>query len=272
MAKTNEQFDQQFREKLDGHREKPSALAWERLESQLPKQSKPTFGIWWAIAASVTALLVAGYSFWPREEGLAEENLMAEKTEMPAEIPAQSRFESPIEPTTESSKSTSAETETKEKAQKTTGTEHAQNQTAQNSKSTQKPKPTLTPAKSQTSQNLIAEVETTQNLIAVTVPELKTEVTQVTLPELKAPEIEKLVAETTPQKDEEPLYRVSIYSNGVKKSEPQDKNLITELGKTVSQVEGLIGKVDDGLISLQDKKDNLFATLTTKKSQADENP
>ena len=85
MAKTNEQFDQHFREKLDGHREKPSALAWERLESQLPKQSKPTLGIWWAIAASVTALLVAGYSFWPKEEGITEESLLAEKTELPGE-------------------------------------------------------------------------------------------------------------------------------------------------------------------------------------------
>ena len=80
------------------------------------------------------------------------------------------------------------------------------------------------------------------------------------------------MAEAQPQTNEEPLYRVSIYSNGVKKGEPQDKNLITEIGKTVGQVEGLLGKVDDGLITLQDKKDNLFATLTNKKSQADEKP
>jgi hypothetical protein len=40
----------------------------------------------------------------------------------------------------------------------------------------------------------------------------------------------------------------------------------------VGQVEGFLGKVDDGLITLQDKKDNLFASLTSKKSQADEKP
>ncbi|MDP3471695.1 MAG: hypothetical protein Q8S14_07450, partial [Algoriphagus sp.] len=84
------------------------------------------------------------------------------------------------------------------------------------------------------------------------------------------PEIEKMVAQTTAPADEEPLYRVSIYSNGVKKGEPQEKNLITELGKTVGQVEELLGKVDEGLISLQDKKDNLFASLTSRKNQAEE--
>ena len=80
------------------------------------------------------------------------------------------------------------------------------------------------------------------------------------------------MAEAKTQTEDEPLYRVSIYSDGVKKGEPANKNLITELGKTVGQVEGLLGKVDDGLISIQDKKDNLFANLSTKKERADQNP
>lgn len=269
MAKTNEQFDQYFKEKLDGHREKPSALAWERLESQLPKQSKPKFGMWWAIAASVTALLVAGYSFWPRETGESEEMLMAEKTEMPIEAPIESTTESTVEdfqiPT--ENNATSSETEVKPEIKS------AQNQPKVAPKTTEKTKPTLTPALNQAPNNMVAQAETEpiKTSVSVQIPELKAEELPVTLPELKAPEIEKMVAQsTTPE--EEPLYRVSIYSNGVKKGEPQDKNLITELGKTVSQVEGLLGKVDEGLISLQDKKENLFASLSSKKSQADENP
>jgi hypothetical protein len=96
MAKTNEQFDQYFREKLDGHREKPSALAWERLESQLPKRSKPYPGIWWAIAASVTALLVAGYSFWPTDGKVSKETFVAEKTELPQEKQTETSIEIPV--------------------------------------------------------------------------------------------------------------------------------------------------------------------------------
>lgn len=270
MAKTNEQFDQHFREKLDGHREKPSALAWERLESQLPKESKSTFGIWWAIAASVTALLVAGYAFWPREVGLAEEKLVAEKSELPIESPTENLTESTIEDFQKQSENNVPTTE----IESTPKIDNPQNQLKVAPKTTEKTKPTPLPALTQAPKNLVAqaETETIQTPIAVAVPELKTEEIQVALPELKAPEIEKIIAQTVESEEEEPLYRVSIYSNGVKKSEPQEKNLITELGKTVGQVEGLLSKVDDGLISLQDKKDNLFASLTSRKNQADENP
>ncbi|RIW17245.1 hypothetical protein D0X99_05725 [Algoriphagus lacus] len=262
MAKTNEQFDQHFREKLEGHREKPSALAWERLESQLPKESKSTFGIWWAIAASVTALLVASYLFWPREEGLSEENLMATKTELPEVITPKS---------TEQAETLQVPTpQTEEKTETTIPSSQPEEKPATNTKT----KPTPAPALTQAPQNLIAKAENPQTVSpkSETIPELKTEELQVTIPELKTPEIQKTVAEAKPQTEDEPLYRVSIYSDGVKKGEPANKNLITELGKTVGQVEGLLGKVDDGLISIQDKKDNLFATLTSKKSQADEKP
>ncbi|WP_111672062.1 hypothetical protein [Algoriphagus litoralis] len=266
MAKTNEQFDQHFKEKLNGHREKPSALAWERLESQLPKQSKPNFGIWWAIAASVTALLVAGYSFWPSENGLTEENLVAEKTELSVETP-QEAGNQPLEPKEEIEQPIENQDPVKTEIQ-------TEVKSPANSDKKSNPKPAL----NSTPQTLIAEAtpqtqpEKIESAIIVEVPALKTNELEVAMPELKVPEVEKLVAEAPAKATEEPLYRVSIYSDGVKKGEPQEKNLITELGKTVGQVEGLIGKVDEGLITLQDKKDNLFASLTTKKSQGDEKP
>lgn len=270
MAKTNEQFDQHFKEKLDGHREKPSALAWERLESQLPKDSKPAFGIWWAIAASVTVLLVAGYSFWPRETGIAEEALMAEKTETPIETTLDSTSKSVIDGSQSPIENNAATAGIDE----TPVTEKAQNQPKVAPNTTKKTKPTPSPALTQAPKNLVAqaEPETIKIPVQVQIPELKSEKLPVSMPELKVPEIEKLVAESSSPADEEPLYRVSIYSDGVKRGEPKEKNLITELGKTVGQVEGLLGKVDEGLISLQDKKDNLFASLTTRKNQADEKP
>lgn len=254
MAKTNEQFDQHFREKLAGHHEKPSALAWERLESQLPKQSKPKLGIWWAIAASVTALLVAGYSFWPNEGQIPEESFLAEKTETPSEV----------QPETPTVSQEIVKTEEKPEIL------IKENQPGKKANTTEKTKPTpaLTPAP----QNLIAQSEkkTIESPLVIAVPELKADELPLSTPTLKAPDFETTVAQAPASTDEEPLYRVSIYSNGVKKGESPDKNLITELGKTVGQVEGLLGKVDDGLISLQDKKDNLFASLTSRKAQAGE--
>lgn len=264
MAKTNEQFDQHFKEKLEGHREKPSALAWERLESQLPEKSRPKLGIWWAAAASVTALLVAGYAFWPSEEQSSEETFLAEKTEIQAEAEDKTTFEiQEILPET----SKEAEETIAEKPTTHTPTE-------QNQKPAQKTKPTPipTPAQLPASQNLIAQAETkiTETPIIAPQPTLQTEELEVAIPELKAPQIERSLAEATTTAEDEPLYRVSIYSSGIKKAEPVDKNLITELGKTVGQVEGLLGKVDEGFAELQDRKDNLFAGgISIKKTQAD---
>ena len=65
-------------------------------------------------------------------------------------------------------------------------------------------------------------------------------------------------------------YRIRIFSDGLKKEEAPNKNLITELGKTVGQVEGLLDKLDEGLVDIQDKKDRLFSTLTSRKTPSTE--
>lgn len=262
MAKTNEEFDQQFRKKLNGHREKPSALAWERLESQLPNHSKSRLGMWWAIAASVTALLVATYSLWPGEKVLSDENLLANQTEIPNE-----------EAVSQSEQLPAATEEIRTKEEKITGSVP---QNLKLKKSEDNPKAKSIPAANQkeTTRQMTAQAEIPQAEAPLprTSTELKTAEPQLKATETSIPEIQKTVAEVKPQAQDEPLYRVSIYSDGVKKGEPSNKNLITELGKTVGQMEGLLGKVDDGLISIQEKKDNLFANLTTKKDRADQKP
>jgi hypothetical protein len=260
MAKTNEQFDQYFREKLDEHQEKPSMLAWERLESQLPKSSKPTFGVWWAVAASVTALLVAGYTFWPSNETSSTDSLVAEKTEIP--------FDNTEKSTSESVPEVSESIVTASKPNAATDTKAPSSFSPITSSKT---KPTLKPTLTQTPQSLLAQAEdkSTEEPIPVPIPELKTEELPVAMLELKAPELEKTVALANTTAEEEPLYRVNIYSNGVKKGEAPEKNLINELGKTVGQVEGFLGKVDNGLLELQDKKDNLFSSLVSRKNQSE---
>jgi hypothetical protein len=78
-------------------------------------------------------------------------------------------------------------------------------------------------------------------------------------------------SETADEKlEEEPLYRVNIYSKGIKK-EKNPKNLFTELHKTVNQVENILEKVDDGL-SIQNLKTNLSQTLSAKKEKQSEKP
>lgn len=259
MAKAPKNLDEFFKEKLDQHSVKPSALAWERLENQLPQKPESNKGIWWAIAASISLLLMAGYLFYPKSDILSEENLMAEEVQQEMVQENQSGTEEQI--ILESSPAQNQEEEAKETIA----------QPVQKPQIQKKTKPTTTPSFKTTPQNLIAQTETipSEEIKPIEKTDLKAETPDVSIPLTETPSLNQSVAEA--KTTEEPLYRVNIYSNGIKK-EDVNKNLITELGKTVSTVEGFIGKVDNGFADLQDAKNNLFATLTSKKERADQKP
>ncbi len=259
MAKAPKNLDEFFKEKLDQHSVKPSALAWERLENQLPQKPESNKGIWWAIAASISLLLMAGYLFYPKSDILYEENLMAEEVQQEMVQENQSGTEEQI--ILESSPAQNQEEEAKETIA----------QPVQKPQIQKKTKPTTTPSFKTTPQNLIAQTETipSEEIKPIEKTDLKVETPEVSIPLTETPSLNQSVAEA--KTTEEPLYRVNIYSNGIKK-EDVNKNLITELGKTVSIVEGFIGKVDNGFADLQDAKNNLFATLTSKKERADQKP
>ncbi|PZX55554.1 hypothetical protein [Algoriphagus chordae] len=263
MAKEKNNLDQFFKEKLENHTEKPSALAWERLESQLPQKSKSNKGIWWAAAASLTILFTIGYLVLKEGNIAVEQPMLADNsteelidTPTPTETnSAEVTEESPIE--TENSQ-TPEELNTKPTI---TTTKPANPSTTQKSKST-------------APQNLVAmnevkEEPKQEEPVQVIVPTLEIETPEITQPELPALELEKAVAEVTEPAQEEPAYKVKIYSSGLKE-EPKDKNLIAGIGKTVNEVEGLLGKVDQGFADLQDAKNNLFASITSKKTRAED--
>ena len=259
MAKAPKNLDEFFREKLEQHSVKPSALAWERLENQLPQKTESNKGLWWAIAASISLLLMAGYLFYPKSDTLSEETLMAEEVqqEMVRENQPEIEEATIIE-------SSPAQTQTEE-------TQESISPPAQKPEPQKKTKPTSTPSFKTAPQNLIAQTETipTEEIKPIERPDLRAETPEVSFlsPEIRS--LNQTVAEA--KTTEEPLYRVSIYSDGIKKDDV-NKNLITELGKTVGTGEGFIGKVDNGFADLQDAKNNLFVTLTSKKERADQKP
>jgi hypothetical protein len=119
----------------------------------------------------------------------------------------------------------------------------------------------------QAPQNLIAqaETETEEPKVREELPEIRIN-KEVALPSVPTAEINQgiLVAEAKPV--EEPAYRVTIISDGIK----EDKNLIADIGRKVNQVEGLLGKVDEGFANLQDAKNNLFTALVTRKEKVTE--
>ena len=149
----------------------------------------------------------------------------------------------------------------------------ASSQTGNKNKTTTKKQPAVQPkTTTEAPQNLIAMTETqpeTEEAKPVAVPELKLEekeMVQTNIP-LTAPDMSKTIAEEKPT-EEAPAFRVKIYSDGLKE-EPKDKSLIAGIGKTVNEVEGLLGKVDQGFADLQDAKNNLFTGMISKKERAD---
>lgn len=267
MAKQNEQLDRFFKEKLEEHQEKPSMLAWERLESQLPASQTSNRGIWWAVAASASVLLVASWFFWKNTGEIAPEQLLAEDVTTNEELTSTQDSAKPSENQPEIIEEFSSEYP-KQASKAKTQTAEPKTNSSQNS-STPKSDLKVLPKSSseQNPKNLIAEAEVSQ--IQISTPPIGLEINEVELPEIQSVTIQQTVAEAKTAEDDAPLYRVNIYSDGIKKGSEPDKNLITEVGKTVGKVEGLLGKVDEGFAELQDKKNSLFASLTSRK-QADE--
>lgn len=254
MAKSDEELDRVFREKLENQEASPSLAAWDKLEAQLDAAKQPKKSSWWAIAASMPLLLGLGYLIWSQVPQTEQENSLAASEEV---------LEVPLVP--ESTPKT--ETVVSEEAQ-------YQNPLAE----------TATPSSSKPilKSNLPQEnskVVNLENVVAETVsyPSPQTavamEVNSITESKIwQTPE----PTQTTPSPsttqpslaDGEDLdgYRIRIFSDGLKKEEAPNKNLITELGKTVGQVEGLLDKLDEGLVDIQDKKDRLFSSLTSRKA------
>ncbi len=254
MAKSDEVLDRVFREKLENQEASPSPAAWDKLEAQLDAAKQPKKSSWWAIAAAMPLLLGLGYLIWSQVPQTEQESSLAAIEEVSTSTPVS---ESPIE----------AETMVTEEAQ-------YQNSLAE----------TATPSSSKPSLKSILPQENSKevnlgNVVAeaVTFPILQT---AVAVEVNSTTESKTLVTpeptQTTPSPstsqpslaDAEDLdgYRIRIFSDGLKKEEAPNKNLITELGKTVGQVEGLLDKLDGGFVEIQDKKERLFSTLTSRKA------
>lgn len=258
MAKSDEVLDRVFREKLENHQEFPRPAAWDKLEAQLDAGKQPKRNSWWAIAAAMPLLLGLGYLIWSQAPQVAQENLVATTKEV-LEVPLV------LKSTPET------ETEVSEVDQKPV----ALAKKSAPSKSTPNLKSSLPQENSQkiNLESRVAEAITFPRPLAVA------EATGNSTTESKiwvSPDPTRTLATTTSSQaslaDVEEIdgYRIRIFSDGLKKEEAPNKNLITELGKTVGQVEGLFDKLDEGFLEIQDKKERLFSSLTSRRAVSTE--
>ncbi|MEK0441910.1 MAG: hypothetical protein RL403_888 [Bacteroidota bacterium] len=254
MAKSDEELDRVFREKLENHEASPSSVAWDKLEAQLDAARQPKKSSWWAIAAAMPLLLGLSYLIWSQVPEIEQENSVAVIEEVlevpfvPESMPESERVfsEDEKEPAYLAEKSTYRSS--KPILQSTLPQENTK-ETQIESRATE----------TVTSPNLEAAVAVELNSAIETKIFLTPESIQTT-PSLSSSPPNLAVAEGIDG------YRVRIFSDGLKKEDNLNKNLITELGKTVGQVEGLLDKLDEGLVEIQDKKDRFFSSLTSRKT------
>jgi cytoskeletal protein RodZ len=253
MAKSDEVLDRVFREKLENHQETPSQAAWDTLASQLDtKQATKKASSWWAIAAAITLALGAAFLFWSTGQESEIQAPLAEAQETTTEVGTTI----PMTP----SPSVEAEIEVPSTSSVSTPNERVQ---------------TGIKTQQQNQVDLIAEVITQTEAVPASIPVFTAEAVP-NAPEpvhSPAPALPETNAVSTPSANEAlaeevGTYRIRIYSDGLQKAAPKEKNLVTELGKAVGQVEGLLGKLDEGYEEIQEKKERLFSSLTSRRESS----
>ena len=253
MAKSDEELDRVFREKLENHQETPSQAAWDTLASQLDTKQAPKKGnAWLAIAAAISLVLGAAFLFWSTKQQPEIQAPLAEVQEINPKVGT-------TIPVTPSS------------------TVEAEKELSSVSRVVSNSKPVQTGIKTQQLNPavLVAEVITQTEAVPASIPVFTAEALPNAAEPVQspAPALAETNAVFTPstneaQAEEVGTYRIRIYSDGLQKAAPKEKNLVTELGKAVGQVEGLLGKLDEGYEEIQEKKERLFSSITSKRESS----
>jgi hypothetical protein len=248
MANTDKNFDQYFKERLAKHEEKPSQLAWEKLESQLPQKEK---GIWFplmGIAATLLLFIAVGYVVW-------QFNRESETT-MPitAEVTTEKNH---------SSLEITEETETEPLKPIEEPISAPENQIKENTKPVQNPIKKATVPKTfntEKAKELLAEVTQTGERI----DEATFETPEIIIPDL---DVNEAIAQNNLEEEEEVMtYKITIKSNGITEK-PENQGFIAGIENKVDKIGGLLSKVERSFADLQDAKDNLFVSNNTSKKE-----
>lgn len=244
MAKDYQDIDRLFRDKLRDHAVQPSPLAWDKLEGRMEKRKKKPLIISIRVAASL--LLAGGLAalLWLSVENTKEGLDHSLAVQGPIKQPP--ALQKPVQPDPVPV-DPKEEMEKQEAPKATISRPAAKKPTAVPLKSVQVPAADVEPDPVGKEDIPILELD------GVALPPLDQDL-------LLAENNVELAA--TPV--EEVAYKVTIISNGLREK-PQKEGLVGEIENKIDQLGGLIGKVDQGFADLQDAKNNLFASITTRK-------
>ncbi|GAB3645434.1 hypothetical protein GCM10028791_03530 [Echinicola sediminis] len=251
MDKEKHTIDKLFSQKLQQHQEKPSTLAWEKLERQLGPKKGSNKGIWLRIAAVFLAALALVYLLW--------QNFPSPIPNEPPTMAEELRQTAPMSKDKPKDKTARQEVNVggdEPSIPKPPNPEKvAANNEASKKNSVQVIKPR--PAATEKIEEVLSADSSQENEKAIPV---------IATPEL---DMSELVAEISTEGMEletpEPVaYKISIRSSGISEK-PKKENLVEGIEDKINTLGSLLGKVDQGYAELQDAKNNLFTALITKK-------
>jgi hypothetical protein len=248
MANEDKKFDDLFKSKLSNYEIKPSSLAWEKLEWKLNKKGKAAYFPFLKIAASIVLLLGVGYIAWfiSKKDIKREQPQLAEAVKQVGE-PTIIQEELLIAVNNKNPDSLKIQEE---------------QVIPQQVEKKNKQEVVLRNADEVRKQELIAEIKAIQKVETV-----------IALPELVIPELDINQALVTNQLipielEEEISYKITIIGKGLEASETNKGGLINQIENRVEKIGGLLNQVDQGFADLQDAKDNLFASITSRKERS----
>jgi hypothetical protein len=249
MGDKRNKFDEVFRKSLSNHIVIPKPEIWDRLSEKLDKKEKAIAFIWWKWAAAA-AVMVLSFSLMYPSKHQETKNMVTNSPEK-----MKSMEEVPVAPQAIQRRQESEELP-KIAQQLSTG-KSKENSSNQPGKRKSAPKSfkveedvltldrepeTLPPALENVSHDL-------DNLL------MKTQIDKHNFP----PNIALTEAKLTTEKE----YKVRIISNGYA-IRPEKERLVETLENRIG---GFFSKLDEGFGDLQDAKNNLFASLTTKRDK-----
>lgn len=238
MAKDNQDIDRLFRDKLGGHLAQPSPLAWNQLENRLSRTKKGA-ALWMRIAASLLLLGGLAALLW-----LSVENAQKKPVILAEQEPLQETIPQEVP-------------EVKEPAV-------VKDRIEEDIMAVKKAPVRKASVNSEKAQLEVARMEETEPVAKELVPVQELDLVELPPLDMDLLVVENSLVEPTEAVYQEVAYKVTIISNGLREK-PEKDGLVGEIENKIDKIGGLIGKVDQGFADLQDAKNNLFASITTRK-------
>lgn len=246
MAERDNDIDELFRDGLARHSEIPSPMGWEKLEGKLSERNGERPLPWRRMVA--TLLLLAGASIvWWYSVGMVDT-----KMETLAEDYIQEEPESSIDQTDGENipSLSSEEAPVVEDAMRDSPPPIVNKEPAQ-------------PIRNPTTTSIAMNDEgiTPERGVSRAPVITKLEPSELALPERGfSPKVNGAIHK---QQEGEVAYTVTIISNGITEKPAKD-NLVKEIEDKIDKLGGMVYRMDQGFADLQDAKNGLFASLTSK--------